>query len=624
MITILGDANERVLVEELCDLLATELPGIRESGKSEILACVGAKCPGSAVRDIDLLLIIELERPVRVSLAEDVAVPGMPAQVLLKSLAMVVEIKSHDATGVRFQGSEVEVSYRHEWHNASRQNNQQVHSLRAYLTNRHIQTFPFFCECVWLTGLVPADLPPRPHALMSRQVTLARLCAAALATAKTTPLAGHPAIMTHQQPFAAMARKVFAGGRTPSGLDRRKIDAIAKRHLDPILVPGPGGLVLRGRGGTGKTIGLLQYAHKTCVERGDRVLVLTYNAALVSEIERLLICMGISDALDAPSISVRTVHGLIDDLSKAAGIPEVSVGSTGEGGAHPSAEALYAMAKDGDLATMLRSECGLGRWDWVCVDEAQDMAPSEKNIIHAIFGASRCVVADGVDQVVRGNTGCAWRTDGTTVQPLTVSLRQKGGLCDFANTLAQELGIPWEIKSNPAMPGGSVILLLGGDPCPATLLREVADANRQAGNQPIDMLFCVGPEPRAAVRVTEEVARIGLKLWNGVDHGIRRVPPWDLDQVRMVSHESCRGLEGWVTWCTTLDLQLAFREHIHLEQGSSAVAAIDLAMKWLMIPMTRAIDTLVIHVEDPGSLFGRALQTAVSRWPDHCRVFQGT
>ena len=130
-------------------------------------------------------------------MAEDAAVPGMPAQMLLKSLAMVVEIKSHDATGVRFQGSEVEVSYRHEWHNASRQNNQQVHSLRTYLANRRIQTFPFFCECVWLTGLVPADLPPRPHALMPRQVTLARLCAAALATTKTTPLAGHPAIMTH-------------------------------------------------------------------------------------------------------------------------------------------------------------------------------------------------------------------------------------------------------------------------------------------------------------------------------------------------------------------------------------------------------------------------------------------
>jgi len=623
MITILGDANERPLVEELCGLLAAELPGIRESGKSELVACVGAKCPGSAVRDLDLLLIIELERPVWVDLLDDAAVPGMPARVALKSLAVVVEIKSHDATGVRFQGSEVEVSYRGEWHNASRQNNQQVHSLRNYLSNRRIRPFPYFCECVWLTGLTPSDLPPRPHALMARQVSLARLCAAALATANTTPLAGHPAIMTHQQPFAILARKVFGGGRSPSGLDRRKIDAIAKLHLDPILVPGPGGLVLRGRGGTGKTIGLLQFAHKSCVERGDRVLVLTYNAALVSEIERLLICMGIADALDAPSISVRTVHGLIEDLSKAAGLPVVADGDHGQGGAHPAAESLLAMATDGDLATMLRSDCGLGRWDWICIDEAQDMAPVEKDLIHAIFGARRCVVADGIDQVVRGNAGCAWRLDGTVVHPLTVSLRQKGGLCDFANTLAQELAIPWDIKPNPSVPGGSAIIVLGGDPCPPGLLREIADANRHIGNQPIDMLFCVGPAPGAASRVTEVVTGIGLKVWNGVDHGIRRVPAWDLDQVRMVAHESCRGLEGWVMWCTTIDDQLAFRERIHLEQGANAVAAINMAMRWLMIPMTRAIDTQVIHVRDPGSPIGRALQTTASKFPDHCRVVRG-
>jgi len=620
MIAILGDANERVLVEELCEMLAAELPGIRESGKSELVACVGAKCPGSTVRDIDALLILELDKPIRVVLSGDASVPGMPGQVLLKSLAMVIEIKSHATSGVRFQGSEVEVAYRNEWHNASRQNNQQVHSLRSYLSNRHIAQFPFFCECVWLIGLTPADLPPRPHALMARQVTLARLCAAALATSRTTALAGQPAIVTHQQSFVAMARKVFSGGSTPGGLDRRKIDAIAKRHLGPILVPGSGGLVLRGRGGTGKTIGLLQFSHKMCTERGDRVLILTYNTALVSEIERLLIFMGIRDASDEPSITVRTVHGLIEDISKTAGLAQVSFGSAGERGAHPLAESLLSMVKDGELATMLSSETGLTRWDWVCIDEAQDMAQVEKDIIHAIFGPARCVVADGVDQMVRGNGSCGWKTGGTIVRPLTVSLRQKGGLCDFANTFAQELGIPWEIKPNPALPGGSVILLLGGNPCPATLLREVADANRQAGNQAIDMLFCVAPGPGSTDCIVDEVTRIGLKIWNGVDQGIRRVPAWDLNQVRMVSHESCRGLEGWVTWCVSMDRQLGFRERIHLEQGCTAVAAIELAMKWLMIPLTRAIDTLVIHVEDPGSLCGRALQTAASRWPDHCRI----
>ena len=43
-----------------------------------------------------------------------------------------------------------------------------------------------------------------------------------------------------------------------------------------------------------------------------------------------------------------------------------------------------------------------GDWDYVLIDEAQDWKKSEKDIIFHLYGAKRLVVADGVDQFVRG------------------------------------------------------------------------------------------------------------------------------------------------------------------------------------------------------------------------------
>lgn len=116
----------------------------------------------------------------------------------------------------------------------------------------------------------------------------------------------------------------------------------------------------------------------------------------------------------------------------------------------------------------------------------------------------------------------------------------------------------------------------------------------------------------------------GFECWDAVDPENREAFPTSLEQFRIVQYDSCRGLEGWVVVCFALD---EFFEHKrnHAEVSASAKediffdeveSALTYAKKWLMIPLTRAIDTLVIHIADEGSFVGRALRDLHEKFPE--------
>lgn len=74
---------------------------------------------------------------------------------------------------------------------------------------------------------------------------------------------------------------------TPTPLDRRRMEQIDAQSAQIQKLQEAMGrqlLVLRGRGGAGKTTRLLQLAKALCEEEGTRVLILTYNKALASDL----------------------------------------------------------------------------------------------------------------------------------------------------------------------------------------------------------------------------------------------------------------------------------------------------------------------------------------------------
>ena len=92
--------------------------------------------------------------------------------------------------------------------------------------------------------------------------------------------------------------------------------------------------------------------------------------------------------------------------------------------------------------------------------------------------------------------------------------------------------------------------------------------------------------------------------------------PTELEQIRIVQYDSCRGLEGWAVVNYALDRFFQYKldstdvvvEQEDIFQDEDTLKLM-LAKQWLMIPLTRAIDTLVLHVEDEDSYVGRALRS---------------
>ena len=152
------------------------------------------------------------------------------------------------------------------------------------------------------------------------------------------------------------------------------------------------------------------------------------------------------------------------------------------------------------------------------------------------------------------------------------------------------------------------------------LHRRIFATAEDKDNKPVDMLFCVPPSwvtkdkkgHRQSI-VAQKYSKWGKEVWDAVNPELRDEYPTSFEQFRIVQYESCRGLEGWVVVCFALDEFFDFkrtnadisgnaRAEIFFEEEA---AKLEYAKRWLMIPLTRAIDTLIIHIERPDSYIGQ-------------------
>ena len=155
-------------------------------------------------------------------------------------------------------------------------------------------------------------------------------------------------------------------------------------------------------------------------------------------------------------------------------------------------------------------------------------------------------------------------------------------------------------------------------------LESIIVAAQKDGNNEVDLCFCVPPsmvrKKREAVdqsrtrytevkycSLTETLESWNYQVWDGVDEHLRKSYPTRPEQIRLVQYDSCRGLEGWSVLNFALDELYDYKKDSYqAEQGglddmftSEGEAAEKYARRWLAIPLTRAIDTLVINIRDP-------------------------
>jgi hypothetical protein len=116
----------------------------------------------------------------------------------------------------------------------------------------------------------------------------------------------------------------------------------------------------------------------------------------------------------------------------------------------------------------------------------------------------------------------------------------------------------------------------------------------------------------------------GYQVWDGAIQDIRQDFPRSPEQFRIVQYDSCRGLEGWTVFALRFDDFWAFKIAEGLRRGTASgdlfVTAEEVARqhagRWAMIPMTRAMDTLVINVSPANTPVHAVLRDIAERHRD--------
>jgi hypothetical protein len=100
-----------------------------------------------------------------------------------------------------------------------------------------------------------------------------------------------------------------------------------------------------------------------------------------------------------------------------------------------------------------------------------------------------------------------------------------------------------------------------------------------------------------------------MKVWDASAIDVREHFPTDRQALRIVQYDSCRGLEGWTVINYAFDDFWTYKYQQWLSSPQDAGGLFEtagerasaFASRWAMIPLTRAMDTLVINIsEQPG------------------------
>lgn len=390
-------------------------------------------------------------------------------------------------------------------------------------------------------------------------------------------------------------------------------------------------LVFRGRGGTGKTYNLLRLSHDIYKNYGGRVIILTYNNALAADIKRLFAIMQIRNGIDQ-SIKIKTTKEYFYQLFYQLGITkkeDIDKKNYGDYEAFKNQakikiEQICQKYKISTISDKLsQNNPDLFSWDYIMVDEAQDWPENERDLLFKIFGHNKIIIADGLDQLVRQNNSCNWITPSikknSQIVSLRKSLRQKNDLTRFISDVSKNLGYAeWDVENNKDASGGKVIILEGE--YTKSFHETLVARNKVDKNENIDMLFCIPPSwinrQSKTSKLTDKFDQWKYNYWDGSIYKNRKNTfPSNTNEFRILQYDSCRGLEGWININLGFDQFYEYKINTFKNNSNSQLDFYSedekkkiYATRWLLIPLTRAIDTIVLQIENKNSYISNILR----------------
>lgn len=625
-------------------------PDLAQNTEDHIKIFVGLKLYGYRIEDIDLVVIGHFINPrsfdVEFKFYPREGDAIIPRRAAVKNFILVIEAKSHDPKGVKFDDKVASVRYgrgrRTVWEPVTEKNRLQMFEFKRYLADHRIKRV-YIQDLIYFSGLRESDFPVRPHNCFGVDASFERIL----------NILGQISAPQHNKRDVLIA---FGGSDVfesilspdfpllqtlePTPLDRRRMDRIVKKALPDTWLDdlGRSQILIRGRGGVGKTVILLQMAYRAFDREQMRSLLLTYNKALVADMRRTMALLGVPRSVENGGISIDTVHAFIGRLMHGLGI---ILDYEGFLDAYEENKELFLKyirsetVSKADIDDLIDHHPGEYLWDNIFIDEGQDWPSNEIELLRTIYGPEKIVVADGVDQFVR-NSVADWSVgvsrDNLRTRRLTRCLRMKANLALFVSDLGNSLGlVDWDLEPNPDANGGRV-LIVEGDLVNHTEIYEQIRAEAIAlGNYPVDLLACVPPslvrhENQNAFSLPgRTLAASGVNIWDACSVDVREHFPTSRDALRIVQYDSCRGLEGWSVINYGFD---EFWNYKRMQWLSTPQDAEDLfetpeeraaifASRWAMIPLTRAMDTLVINISTQSGIIRNALLDVRAKRSDY-------
>jgi hypothetical protein len=624
-ITLISPENEGPVAERLSQLIASTWPDVAGSTQEHIDILVGIRTP----TDLDILVVVNLQRarPFPAQRRRDGTV-GVAGEV--RHALIAIEVKQSDVRDARRLGNQLFVKQKGK--DSNRSVTDQVlgaaHSLKTFF-GKYVAAVPYIYALGWFTSL--------------DEETLAPIDASNLGAAATWP-AMLDACVQQQSGILFPMSPVLARGLSTlrTVLTNRKIETVrsaakvtllaaelSSQVVDKIVSDGGEKQVqLTGRGGSGKTTTLALVAIRLA-EVGERVLILTFHRTLRTDIAQLIDSLAERCNVAPDAVHVDTTMNFLmstlESLDVKAPLKDDGVTVDWESLDRTLDETRAMLVGDpegpsGDAARLKAKYPARFAWDYILVDESQDWHDAERDFLRALFGHKRVVLADGRDQLVRRRVACNWIAGIASAErvsfSLDTSLRMLSNIACFGNAVASAIGFDvWQIAPNERLPGGRV-LIVDDAAIDGAFLRAMIDAAAADKATAADCLVCLPARSKTFGDVRREeciaaAADAGIAIWDGTQPENRDDAVSGKDALRLVRYDSCRGLEGWATLVVDLDdLVQQKTTHPNAHPGDPETDAHQAALRWMLIPLTRAVQTLVITLRDPNSEVARILRAA--------------
>jgi len=581
----------------------------------------------------------DLERPIEISLTK----------VFLKNFVCAVEVKNHSKNKIEYKSGDVLVETFGKWSNATAQNQKQHYALAGHV-KQNSQVEPFVTGFVYLNRI--NEVPKGVGGVYCRDQSflsmLAGICGHMLRMSSHTKINfQHKSALLQcvsEEKMELISKGSFFLDLKPTEIDSKRMLQIA-RKVDRKWFEDIGKkmVIFRGLGGTGKTVRLLQIAHELYLEHEAKTVLFTYNWSLLANIRRLLQLMGIPEYKSQTgrgAIRLESVMSFISKILIAYGfiaeedsILDVYEEKVEEFEKYITSETLSQEELRREMREILWEKYDEATdFEYAFVDEGQDWYSGEKTILMTLFGPEKIVIAHGNLQETRGegiewSQGLARETSEEEgqfkVHALTAGVRMTPNLGEFVRSFANRTLLDDQysrLRINEVAEGGDIYIVEGDYFKNLDLHHRLMESLSINKAEPIDLLHCVPPDDVQSNShgfhsgVGLKLEGLGFSKWDAVDDVKRRNMPKSINDMRIVQYDSCRGLEGWITFLHEFDDFWEYKkEDVKDEKGQKKLFedeedfVNEEVAKWALIALTRSISSTVIQINSKESFIGKVL-----------------